>query len=116
VCITREGSIIVDVISEPGRSISRDIARGEAVEKELDVFVSRRDTKRRESEGERPAEAAWAESERAHDAGRREALRSAWCAFHRDQAERLRRNLGALVAAHEAEAEKYRDHRHKGAA
>jgi ABC-type phosphonate transport system ATPase subunit len=91
---------------EPGRTLSRDIARGEAVEKELDVFVSRRDTKRRESEGERAVEELWQVSERLHDADRRESLRSAWCAFHRDQADRLRRNLAALVAHHEAEAEK----------
>ena len=94
----------MDVMREPGRSISRDIARGEAVEKELDIFVSRRHESRVVDEGERPAEAAWAESERAHDAGRRESLRAAWREYHRDQADRLRRNLAALVAHHEQEA------------
>jgi hypothetical protein len=91
---------------EPGRSISRDIARGELVEKELDAFVSKRHESRVVDEGERPTEEAWMESGRRHDASRRAALRSAWCAFHRDQAERLRRNLAALVAHHEREAER----------
>ncbi len=106
----------MDVMSEPGRTLSRDIARGEAVEHELDAFISRQHERRVVDEGERPAEEAWMESGRRHDASRRESLRVAWCEYHRDQADRLRRNLGALVAAHEAEAEKYRDHRHKGAA
>jgi len=91
---------------EPGRSISREIARGEAVEHELDAFISRRHESRVTDEGERPAEEAWMESGRRHDASRREALRSAWCAYHHDQAGRLRRNLAALVAHHEAAAEK----------
>ncbi len=84
----------------------REIARGEAVEKELDAFISKRHDRRLTDEGERPTEEAWMESGRRHDASRREALRSAWCAFHRDQAERLRRNLAALVAHHEREAER----------
>ncbi len=63
---------------EPGRSISRDIARGEAVEHELVAFVSRQHDRRVVDEGERPAEASWMESERRHDVGRREAMRAAW--------------------------------------
>ncbi len=94
----------MDVMREPGKGISRDIARGEAVEKELDVFVSRRDTKRRESEGGRAVEELWQVSERLHDADRRAENRAAWLAFHLGQAERLRRNLAALVAHHEREA------------
>ncbi len=68
----------MDVMREPGRSISRDIARGEAVEHELVAFVSRQHDRRVVDEGERPAEASWMESERRHDVGRREAMRAAW--------------------------------------
>ena len=68
----------MDVMREPGRSISRDIARGEAVEHELDAFISRQHDRRVVDEGERPAEASWMESERRHDVGRREAMRAAW--------------------------------------
>ncbi len=78
-----------------------DVARVETAEKELDVMIERR-TDRRPDPDER--EELWRASVRVHDAGRRESLRSAWCAFHRDQADRLRRNLAALVAHHEQEA------------
>ncbi len=96
----------MDVMREPGRSISRDIARGEAVEHELVAFVSRQHDRRVVDEGERPAEAAWAESERAHDAGRRDEMRAAWCEYHRLQAGRHRAVLESLIDRHEAEAER----------
>jgi hypothetical protein len=102
----REGSIIVDVMRDPGRTLSRDIARGELVEAELDVFISRRHESRVVDEGERPAEAAWAESERAHDASRREEMRAAWLAFHEGQAGRHRTVLESLISRHEREAER----------
>ena len=105
----------MDVITEPGKGISRDIARGEAVEKELDVFVSRRDTKRRESEGERAVEELWQVSERLHDADRRAENRAAWCRFHSDMAGRHRAVLEDLIATHEAEAERLQATNGKGA-
>ena len=43
---------------ELGWAIGRDIAKGEAVEAEIDVFISRRDAERRKSEGERAEEEA----------------------------------------------------------
>jgi len=94
----------VDV--EPGRMIGRDISRGEAVEHEIDAFVSKRHERRVIEEGERPAEEAWMESERAHNRRRREENRAAWSEYHRGQAERLRRNLEGLIAHHETEARK----------
>jgi hypothetical protein len=84
-------------VREPGR----DIARGEAVEAELDRLVERRYDLRVAEEGERPEHEAWTESERRYDVHRRAENRAAM-----DQAERHRRNLGALVAQHEAAAER----------
>ena len=91
---------------EPGVGIGREIAAGEAVEKELDSFISRRDAERRKSEGDRAEEEKWMKSERRHDQYRRAENRAAWYGWHMDQAERHRRNLGALVAQHEAAAER----------
>lgn len=62
-------------------------------------------------------EASYVESVRRWNARVRAENRAAWLAFHEDQADRLRRNLGALVAHHKAEADKYRNHhQHEGAA
>ncbi len=96
----------MDVMGEPGVGIGRDIAAGEAVEHELDAFISRRDKQRREEEEDRAEEEAWVESERRHDVHKRAENRAAWYGWHMDQAERHRRNLGALVAQHEAAAER----------
>ena len=106
-CAVRaKGVKFLDVMSKPGRTLSRDIARGELVEKELDVFISRQHDRRVTDEGERPAEAAWMESERRHDVGRREAMRAAWAEYHRGQAERHRTVLESLIDRHEAEVER----------
>lgn len=96
----------MDVMRKPGVGIGWEIARGEAVEDELTRLVERRHERRVTGEGERPAEAAWAESERRHSALRSDALRAEWCEYHREQAERHRRNLAALVDHHEAAAER----------
>ena len=56
---------------EPGRPIGLDIAAGEAVEHELDAFISRRHDQRRKSEPEREAEAARAAAEKRQEALRR---------------------------------------------
>ena len=93
------------MMREPGRTLSRDIAHGELVEAELDVFVSRQHDRRVvDDEGERPAEASWMESERRHDVGRREAMRAAWAEYHRDQAQRHRAVLADLITHHETQA------------
>ena len=47
----------MDIVHEPGRFISRDIARGEAVEHELDAFIQKRHDQRIKAEGERAIEA-----------------------------------------------------------
>jgi hypothetical protein len=48
------------------------------VEAEIDAMIRRRDTPRRETEGERRERELWAESEAHHAQQRREANRSAW--------------------------------------
>jgi hypothetical protein len=76
---------------EPGRFISRDISRGEAVATDLDILITRRHDRRVLEEGERPPEEAWAESERRQEARRHEENRAAWCCeYHQEQAERHR--------------------------
>lgn len=58
----------------PGAALPRNIgsasAPGEAVEHDLDAFISRRDTQRRHDEGERAVEESWRESERREEARR----------------------------------------------
>ncbi len=103
----------MDTVEQPGRAISRDISKGERVEDEIDVFISRRHDQRVRDEGGRPEEEAWRESERRHEAARREQNASAWYEYHLDAAGRLRATLSALVAHHEREAQKYQS---KGAA
>ena len=99
------------------RTISdRDIssAPGEWVEKELDATIARFDKKRREEEGERPAEAPWVASERRQEARRRKELHAEWAAFHQHQERRVRANSEVLIlhhreraAYHEEQIEKY---------
>lgn len=52
----------------PGRDLSRNISRGEAVEHEIDQFISKRHAQRVRNEGERAVEVAWAESSRREEA------------------------------------------------
>jgi hypothetical protein len=51
----------VDIAAQPGRDIGRDIGRGEAMEHELDAFISKRHEQRLKTEGERQIEEAWRE-------------------------------------------------------
>ena len=104
----------MDTISSPGAGIGRDIATGDRADAQIDGFISRRHDQRVKSEGERPAEEAFMESERRYDARRRAEVRAAWVDYHEGQAARHRGVLGALVAFHEAEADKYRNHLHEG--
>src|SRR5919202_4669797 len=55
-----------------------DIAKGEAVEYELDAIVRRRHDQRVQSEGERAREQLWAESVRRYNARQEQDLRTAW--------------------------------------
>ncbi len=73
----------MDIAAQPGRDIGRDIGRGEAVEHELDAFISKRHEQRLKTEGERQIEEAWSESERRAEAHRREELRGCWLKWYR---------------------------------
>jgi hypothetical protein len=89
-----------------------DISHGEKVEGELDILITRRHEKRVESEGERQAEELYAASVRAFNAAREHERRAEWATFHRQQAERHRATLTALISRHEAQAAKYRENGH----
>ncbi len=69
----------------------------DTVDLELDRLISRR-----ASQDTRPdpdeLEPGYVESVRRFNARRREENRRAWAAFHEGQADRLRRNLGALIS------------------
>jgi hypothetical protein len=78
-----------------------DIAHSEMVEKELDLLIERRS--RREPDPDEQEE-LWRESVRRHNERVQEENRAAWCEYHQGQAERLRANLEALIAEHEAKA------------
>ena len=85
----------------------RDIAHGEKVEGELNILITRRHDKREVEEGERAAEALYAENCRRHAERERRELDAERHEYHTGQAVRLRRTLESLVSYHEAEAEKY---------
>jgi hypothetical protein len=106
VCSKTKGVQSVDVAAQPGRGIGRDIGRGEAVERELDAFISKRHEQRVQAEGEHLAFEMWQESECKYAERRREANRQAWASFHEEQAERHRATLQALVEHHETQAAK----------
>jgi hypothetical protein len=89
-----------------------DIAKGEAVEHELDAFIRHRDKQRRQTEGERLTEELWMPSERAYFEALEEQKRQERLHYHEGQAVRLGRTLGALIRYHRMEAEKYRENGH----
>ena len=97
------------MIDQPlGASLDRDLTTAPCprADKEIENFISRPDQQRRKEEGERQEE-AWKESVRRYEAARDAHLRQEWCEYHTAQALRHRATLEALVAHHEAEAEKY---------
>jgi hypothetical protein len=68
---------------------------------ELDRLIERRASREPDPDQLEPS---YAESVRRYNTGRREANRAEWAAYHAEQAERLRRNLAALISHHEARA------------
>jgi hypothetical protein len=78
-----------------------DIARGEAIEKELEAFIAKRS--RQEPDRHERAE-AWKASVRAYNLAREAERRALWADYHRVHAERLRRTVEPLIAHHEAKA------------
>jgi hypothetical protein len=76
------------------------------VEGELEAFIERRHDHRVVDEGERPAEALWAASERRYFARLDEERSAELVDFHKGQARRLRAVLESLIAHHEEQAAK----------
>ena len=88
-------------MSNPGRDLPREMASGDRADAQIDAFITRRDDKRRESEGDRAAEAAWREAERRLETRRRAENRAGWYGWHMARTELYRR----LSRAHAATAE-----------
>jgi hypothetical protein len=63
---------------ELGQDLSREIASGDRADAQIDAFITRRDAKRRESEGDWTSEAAWREAERRLETRRRVENRAGW--------------------------------------
>ncbi len=96
--IGRNGKLGVDLMQGTGR----EIAKGEAVEHELDAFISKRHDRRVKDEGERQVEEMWKARSRLEAARRRRELDAEWCGWHESRAVLYRR----LSAEHEAAAER----------
>ena len=82
-----------------------DVTRADAVDAELDRFISKRASQDRQPDLDEQEE-LWKASVRAYAIRRREELRAAWASYHEGQAERHRRALEGLIAHHEAQAAK----------
>jgi type VI protein secretion system component VasK len=74
----------------------------EAAESQIDAFISRMDTKRRDTEGERLEEELYAESVRRFHERQRQENRARWFTFHSDMSELHRR----LSEEHQEKAER----------
>jgi hypothetical protein len=81
-----------------------DASRAEAADRELVRMIERRSRKGEVDPDE--LQPFYMESVRRYNARRREEMRAAWCEHHQGQAARLRITLEALIARHEAEAER----------
>jgi hypothetical protein len=78
-----------------------DVAHGETVEAELKRLVEKRSSKELDPDEQ---EEIWKASVRACNARNQEAMRLAWCEYHRGQGARLRRTVEPLIAFHETRA------------
>jgi len=85
----------------PGRTIGREIATGDAADKELNRFIERHHEQREKSEGEAETEALWRAASPLQEARRRREARAGWYGWHVHRAELYAR----LSAEHEAAAE-----------
>ena len=90
-----------------------DLARSEQVESELDAMIRRRDTHRRQTEGERLTEELYEPSVRAWRERREARSREAWAEYHRSAAERIERTAAQIAAEHRARAEMLQPNGHE---
>jgi hypothetical protein len=84
-----------------------DIAKSEATEKDLDLFITRRDAERRESEGERLEHELWAESVAKYNARRQRELAQQWLEYHVARQRTHRHTFAILDRHHEQEIARY---------
>jgi hypothetical protein len=83
-----------------------DLETSERAEKQLEAFITRRDTERRKTEGERREEELWRESERYYQAKRHAELVFEWCEFYERQAQRAITNGRRIAAENRVKAAK----------
>ncbi len=76
----------------------------DTVDAELERFISRRASQDSSLSNPDEEEESWRASVRKHNARIHEENRAAWCEYHRQQAERHRGILEALVSYHERRA------------
>jgi hypothetical protein len=81
-----------------------DVAHRAMVEAELARLVEKRSSRKIDAD---ERDELWKASVVAYNARRREENRLAWREYNRGQAERHRAIVGALIADHQAQAEKY---------
>ena len=84
-----------------------DVAKVNAIEGELDSFVSRRDKQRRRDEGDRPPEEIWQESVRAYNARREQELWWAWLRWHQRMLNNHTKTSALITSHHRSEIERY---------
>ena len=90
-------------------ALSADVTLREmGLEAELDRLIAKRHDRCVAEEGARPDLEAWMESERRHDARRREESRREWREYHLAAAARHTTLLVSLIEHHEREAERNR--------
>ncbi len=80
-----------------------DVARGEAVEKELEAFIEKRSRKEPKIDAQ---EELWKASVRRYNHAREAERRVAWSDYHQGQAARLERTAARLAASHRDAARK----------
>ena len=84
-----------------------DIWKGEAVEGDLNAFITKADKRRRKLEGERPKEESYMPGLRRLDDARRKENAWAWLRHHQRQLDSHTRTAALLTAHHEQEIAKY---------
>lgn len=87
----------MDTVRQPGRDLPRDIAKGEATEKELDALITRRS---RQKDPDEESD-LWREGTRRYNARLLSENRMAWGEHH----ERMYRVHARLAAEHAAKAD-----------
>jgi hypothetical protein len=103
--LTRKGTALDQPVGQAlDRSLVENRDQIERAELEIDAFISRRAQQQQRIKAEQEA---WVESARAYNARRHREMREQWCAYHHDQADRLRASLVALIAHHEQLATMY---------